>query len=63
MPVLATGPLRAQRGHAYWDANIDSLQQVLARPSADTARLRALENLTDRWWEQGNNNATTWSRP
>jgi tetratricopeptide (TPR) repeat protein len=47
--LLATGPLLAQRGHAYWDANVDSLRQVLARPSADTARLRTLEHLIECW--------------
>jgi len=45
--LLATGPLLAQRGHAYWDANLDSLGQVLARQQTDTARLRTLEHLSD----------------
>ena len=45
--LLATRPLLAQRGHAYWDANGDSLRQVLARQRADTARLRTLEHLSD----------------
>jgi signal transduction histidine kinase/DNA-binding response OmpR family regulator len=45
--LLATSPLLAQGGHAYWDANIDSLRQVLAGQRADTARLRTLEHLSD----------------
>ncbi|MEL5996790.1 ATP-binding protein, partial [Hymenobacter segetis] len=45
--LLATRPLLAQRGHAYWDANPDSLRQVLARQRADTARLRTLQHLID----------------
>jgi len=45
--LLATTPLLAQHGHAYWDANPDSLRQVLAGQRSDTARLRTLEHLSD----------------
>ncbi len=45
--LLASHSLTAQRGRAYWDTNPDSLRQVLARPQADTARLRTLEHLSD----------------
>ena len=45
--LLATRPVLAQRGHAYWDVNPDSLRQVLARQRADTARLRTLMQLAD----------------
>ena len=45
--LLATRPLLAQRGHAYWEANPDSLRRVLAGQRADTARLRTLMQLAD----------------
>lgn len=43
--LLTSSSLRAQSGHAYWDARPDSLRQLLARPQADTTRLRTLEHL------------------
>ena len=45
--LLLSGPLAAQHGPLYWNADTDSLRRVLATQRADTARLRTLLHLTD----------------
>ncbi|WP_216726298.1 ATP-binding protein [Hymenobacter siberiensis] len=45
--LLLSGPLAAQSGRRYWEANPDSLRRVLATQRADTARLRTLLHLYD----------------
>jgi signal transduction histidine kinase len=49
--VLGCGPVAAQNPAAaryrYWEANPDSLRQVLGKQRADTARLRTLMHLAD----------------
>ena len=45
MVWLMSGPLLAQQH--YWDANYDSLTQVLPRQRTDTARLRTIVHLLD----------------
>ncbi|WP_269808175.1 ATP-binding protein [Hymenobacter siberiensis] len=45
--LLLSGPLAAQSGRRYWEANPDSLLRVLATQHADTARLRTLLHLYD----------------
>ena len=43
--LLLSGPLAAQHGRRYWEANPDSLRRVLDTQRADTARLRTLLHL------------------
>ena len=45
--TLLSGPLAAQHGRRYWEANPDSLRRVLDTERADTARLRTLLHLND----------------